>query len=47
LKKFFWENLKSHNQRTALIEAETEASIIYAELEKVTDEIAEELLRSN
>lgn len=44
MKKFFWENLKSHNQRTALIEAETKASINYAELEKVTDEIAEELL---
>ncbi|MCL6495377.1 MAG: AMP-binding protein [Ignavibacterium sp.] len=44
MKNYFWENLKSFGQRTALVEAETEASITYAELEKVTDEIAEELL---
>jgi len=47
MKNYFWENLKSFNQKTALVEAETEASITYAELEKVTDEIAEALLSNH
>ncbi|MGQ9642262.1 MAG: AMP-binding protein, partial [Ignavibacterium sp.] len=47
MKKFFWENLKSYSQRTALVEAETNSGLTYAELEKVTDEIAEALLSNH
>lgn len=47
MKNFFWENLKSYNLKTALVEAETEARLTYAELEKVTDEIAEALLSNH
>jgi len=47
MNKYFWENFKSYNNNTALIETESGLSLSYEELDKSTDEIAECLLSDN
>lgn len=44
MKSYFWETLKHFSDRTALTEVDSEKTISYSELDKLTDDIAEQFI---
>ncbi|AFH50195.1 Acyl-CoA synthetase [Ignavibacterium album JCM 16511] len=44
MKNYFWETLRNYRNKTALIEADSETSVTYSELDELSDEIAEQLI---